>query len=1519
MEDRWIPSVVSFQQGAVYTGTSTNYVGTQDTHINYVDNATNFGAALEVEVDKKSTAVQALLRFEDIFGLGIGQVPLGSQINNANLTLFISNPAERGAYGSLYRMLENWDQTTATWSTFTAPGGGIQTDNIQALEVPDAFVANGIPEGFVNVANSTSIGYYTFNVTTALKAWSAGQVNFGWVFDQFSGAGWDFSSSENANALARPQLTVDFDAPAGNGIFAFSTTSINRSEGNFGNTTIQVSVFREAGSLGNATVDYQLATSPGSATLGSDYNFANGTLSFLDGERVKSFNLTFIGDTVIEGNEQINLTLANATGGATIEPAVGNLTVNILDNDVLVNEVFMDPNGVDDGIEFVELLGTPNASLGNIGTPGTHLYFIAFEGDDGAGVGNADIVANLSGVTLGNTGLLVLTDSRTRDANYTIPAGVTHVVIPNFPEWSLENGTASFALILSPTPFTGPNTVDYDLNDDGILDNLPSGAVVLDIIGRTDNGLRDVAPGTSLPPLQVVTQQGNPDAISRINTATNNDLIPNRLFSWYGGNVTTNANPSYDRTNSQGREVTSNTPAGALVTIGALNVPRTIEFSSSTYTGNETVSNSTLTITVNRFGDLSGSSSVNFATSNGTAISGMDFLSTSGTLNFAANQTSATFNITILPDAIPEGFETINLSLSSPSSPFLLGVANATVTIIDDDSIIATFQNGFGNYTGTRDTGLTGWAPDLTNGSDLSISIDQDDRDPTVGNSPRVPTQGLLRFDDLFGSGQGQVPVGAQIYGGFVTVSVTSVSESNAQLPFYRMLQNWDQGTATWQAPNGSIVNGVTPDDVEASSVPDTFVPTPGVSRFVSIPLDLTTLQAWARGADNFGWLITSNSSNGWDFSSSEAFNDAERPKLTLVYTAPVGAGAFTYEYSSYRAVEGDLIANVTVNRVGGSTGNVTVDYTIAAGTATAGADFTAGNFTLAFLDGETTKTFSVTIANDSTIEPNETVLLSLSNATGGASILSSGGANATLTIRNDDVPTGLLLNEISVNPIGADQPFEYLELIGAGNMGLGSVYVVALESDFGANPLTGDAEHVFDLSAFNNGSAGLTVIKAQSGGHTIPSGVTVFTNNDLNANTTQTLENGASTFLLIFSPQATIARFIDYDWNNNGTLELPAGAVILDAVGWGSGNVSDLVYTTANLTQAGNGAVPDAATRFHGNTSASNANAWYNGDLSNVTLADNASILYDLGNASINIPADAILTPGAQNLVNAAPVITSNGGGATANVTAVNPNFNVTTVTETDANIEQAHTFSITGGANSTLFVINPTTGVLSFNPAVYTPPLYPMPGTYEVIVQVIDPAGATDTQTIYTTVNAGPTVTSLMVNSSVDPSMPNTVQSKLTSITVTFGQAVDIASGAFALAGTDPFNNAISVPLAGIIVTGSGTSVITLTFTGVSGVSFGSLNSGIWTLTVENTLVTAISGGPIMTADYTNSNIKRLFGDSNNDGFIDGTDEGAFGSTFGSSTLDAFYDATFDVNNDGFIDGTDESEFGATFGYNL
>ena len=62
-------------------------------------------------------------------------------------------------------------------------------------------------------------------------------------------------------------------------------------------------------------------------------------------------------------------------------------------------------------------------------------------------------------------------------------------------------------------------------------------------------------------------------------------------------------------------------------------------------------------------------------------------------------------------------------------------------------------------------------------------------------------------------------------------------------------------------------------------------------------------------------------------------------------------------------------------------------------------------------------------------------------------------------------------------------------------------------------------------------------------------------------------------------------------------------------------------------------------------------------------------------------------------------PVITSNGGGATAAVSVAENTTAVTTVTATDADLPaQTLTYSITGGADAAKFTINARTGALSF-----------------------------------------------------------------------------------------------------------------------------------------------------------------------------------------------------------------------------
>lgn len=115
---------------------------------------------------------------------------------------------------------------------------------------------------------------------------------------------------------------------------------------------------------------------------------------------------------------------------------------------------------------------------------------------------------------------------------------------------------------------------------------------------------------------------------------------------------------------------------------------------------------------------------------------------------------------------------------------------------------------------------------------------------------------------------------------------------------------------------------------------------------------------------------------------------------------------------------------------------------------------------------------------------------------------------------------------------------------------------------------------------------------------------------------------------------------------------------------------------------------------------------------------------------------------------VNEPPVITSNGGGATAAINVADGQTAVTTVVATDVDVGTTKTFSIIGGADAAKFSINSSTGVLTF----IDPPDFSTPGdvggdnVYNVTVQVSDGA-LTDSQAIsvtITSVNLAPSITS-------------------------------------------------------------------------------------------------------------------------------------------------------------------------------
>jgi len=125
--------------------------------------------------------------------------------------------------------------------------------------------------------------------------------------------------------------------------------------------------------------------------------------------------------------------------------------------------------------------------------------------------------------------------------------------------------------------------------------------------------------------------------------------------------------------------------------------------------------------------------------------------------------------------------------------------------------------------------------------------------------------------------------------------------------------------------------------------------------------------------------------------------------------------GQFEFSATSYSVIENRGMIEITINRVGGSDGTVSVDWRTQAATATAIQDYgDTGWTTLIFADGETSKTRSISIVDDSQVESDEVFNLMLGNPTGGATFATT--TNAAVVIVNDDSNTPVTASQVTVN-----------------------------------------------------------------------------------------------------------------------------------------------------------------------------------------------------------------------------------------------------------------------------------------------------------------------------------------------------------------------------------------------------------------------------------------------------------------------------------------------------------------------
>ena len=210
----------------------------------------------------------------------------------------------------------------------------------------------------------------------------------------------------------------------------------------------------------------------------------------------------------------------------------------------------------------------------------------------------------------------------------------------------------------------------------------------------------------------------------------------------------------------------------------------------------------------------------------------------------------------------------------------------------------------------------------------------------------------------------------------------------------------------------GFSVNGtVTFDDAAAGTIPNSgVVGTNSYRPTNNAPAD--TFPAPAPAPSTAATLAVFNGTNPNGIWNLWVLDDLDGDAGTIsggwtlsVTTAVVAQpGVLQFAQPSYRGAEGGAAVPITIERIGGDDGAVSVRLTTVAGTATSGSDFTAIDQVVTFADGQTSASVPLTIVNDTAVEGiDETLTVQLSDPTGGATL---GNPTASVVTVDDDDAT---------------------------------------------------------------------------------------------------------------------------------------------------------------------------------------------------------------------------------------------------------------------------------------------------------------------------------------------------------------------------------------------------------------------------------------------------------------------------------------------------------------------------------
>jgi len=140
-----------------------------------------------------------------------------------------------------------------------------------------------------------------------------------------------------------------------------------------------------------------------------------------------------------------------------------------------------------------------------------------------------------------------------------------------------------------------------------------------------------------------------------------------------------------------------------------------------------------------------------------------------------------------------------------------------------------------------------------------------------------------------------------------------------------------------------------------------------------------------------------------------------------------------------------------TVTRASGDDGEVSASWSVVHGTTNA-TDFAgATSGTVTFADGETSRTITIQVAGDLTVEPNEAFTVQLSNPQGGVTIGDGSGAGTILT---DDLPSiaNVWINEFHYDPSSVPETGEFIEVAGVAGVDLSGYKLVLYNGSNGSS-----------------------------------------------------------------------------------------------------------------------------------------------------------------------------------------------------------------------------------------------------------------------------------------------------------------------------------------------------------------------------------------------------------------------------------------------------------------------------------